>query len=56
MGNDVMDKESVENKLVKQTNASKNNKIIYLNPETWYLAGGGVASVNAMIDEIDQAF
>lgn len=56
VGNDVMDKESVENKLVKQTNASKNNKIIYLNPETWYLAGGGVASVNAMIDEIDQAF
>ncbi len=56
VGNEVMDKESVENMLVKQTNASKNNRIIYLNPETWYLAGGGVTSVNMMIDEIEQVF
>ncbi len=56
VGNEVMDKESVENMLVKQTKASKNNRIIYLNPETWYLAGGGVTSVNMMIDEIEQAF
>lgn len=56
VGNDVMDKESVENMLVKQTKASQNNRIIYLNPETWYLAGGGITSVNMMIDEIEQAF
>ena len=55
VGNAVMDKNEVENMLVKQTNAAQNGKIIYLNPETWYLAGGGVASVNMMIDEVSKA-
>ncbi len=53
--NGVMDKKEVENKLVKQTNAARNGKIIYLNPEIWYLSGGGITSVNRMIDEISQA-
>lgn len=55
VGNAVMDKEEVENKLVKQTNAAQNGKIFYLNPEVWYLAGGGIASVNMMIDEVSKA-
>ncbi len=55
VGNAVMDKEEVENKLVKQTNAAQNGKIFYLNPEVWYLAGGGIASVNMMIDEVSEA-
>lgn len=56
VGNEVIDKDEIENKLVKQTSAAINNKIIYLNPEIWYLAGGGIASVNMMIDEIKQSF
>ena len=55
VGNDVMDKAEVENKLVQQTNAAKNGKIFYLNPQVWYLAGNGIASVNMMIDEVSQA-
>lgn len=55
VGNAVMDKEEVENKLVKQTNAAQNGKIFYLNPEVWYLAGGGITSVNMMIDEVSKA-
>lgn len=55
VGNAVMDKDEVENRLVKQTNAAQNGKIFYLNPEVWYLAGGGIASVNMMIDEVSQA-
>lgn len=55
VGNAVMDKEEVENKLVKQTNAAQNGKIFYLNPEVWYLSGSGIASVNMMIDEVSQA-
>ncbi len=55
VGNAVMDKEEVENKLVRQTNAAQNGKIFYLNPEVWYLAGGGIASVNMMIDEVSKA-
>jgi iron complex transport system substrate-binding protein len=56
VANDRLDKSEVENQLVRQTNAYKNGKIFYLNPEMWYLAGGGITSVNAMIDEVAQAF
>lgn len=49
-------KEEIENLLIKGTSAAKNGKIYYLNPEIWYLAGGGIASVNIMIDEVQQAF
>lgn len=56
VGNLVLDREQVENQLVQQTSASREGKIFYLNPEYWYLAGGGITSVNAMIDEVDQVF
>lgn len=56
VGDQALDKNHVENKLVQQTNAYKNGKIIYLNPEAWYLSGGsGIASINIMIDEIEKA-
>ncbi|NCB25589.1 MAG: ABC transporter [Bacteroidia bacterium] len=54
--NEITNKEEIENSLIKQTNASKNGKIYYLNPEMWYLAGGGITSVSVMIDEVSQAF
>lgn len=56
VGNVVLDKEEVENILVQQTNAAKNGKIFYLNPEVWYLAGNGITSVNKMIEDVEQAF
>lgn len=52
----VLDKEEIENRLVQQTNAAKEGKIYYLNPEMWYLVGGGITSLNVMIDEVEQAF
>lgn len=56
VNNEALDKKQIENKLVQKTNAFKNNKIIYLNPEAWYLSGGGgITSLNIMIDEIEQA-
>ena len=54
--NVVLDKAEVENKLVQQTNAAKNSKIFYLSPDMWYLVGGGITSLNIMIDEVAQAF
>lgn len=54
--NSVTNKEEIENLLIKGTSAAKNGKIYYLNPEIWYLAGGGITSVNVMIDEVLQAF
>jgi iron complex transport system substrate-binding protein len=45
-------KELIENDLVKGTNAYKNGKIIYLAPNYWYLSGGGLLSVEAMVGEV----
>src|SRR5699024_8688049 len=49
-------KQIVENQLTERTNAYKNDKIIYLDPDFWYLSGGGLISVTEMIKEIDASF
>ncbi|WP_339316986.1 siderophore ABC transporter substrate-binding protein [Paenibacillus sp. FSL R10-2734] len=46
-------KDAVENDLVKNTNAFKNGKIIYLDPNYWYLSGGGLVSVSEMVKEVE---
>ncbi len=48
-------KETLENDLVQKTDAYQNGKIIYLNPEYWYLSGGGLISVQEMIQEVATA-
>ncbi len=48
-------KQVVENKLVEKTKAYKNDRIVYLNPEIWYLSGGGLISVEMMVDEIAES-
>lgn len=48
-------KETIENQLVRYTKAYQNGNIVYLDPEYWYLSGGGLLSVAAMVDEIAAA-
>jgi len=55
IGNGASAKDSIENDLVKKTDAYKNNKIIYLNGEYWYLSGGGLMSMKEMIKEVEAA-
>ncbi|WP_066319744.1 siderophore ABC transporter substrate-binding protein [Bacillus sp. FJAT-29814] len=55
VGGDAGAKKVVENELVKKTNAYKNNKIIYLDANTWYLSGGGLKSIKLMAEEIEAA-
>ena len=43
------------NPLIEKTNAYKNDKIIFLSPDVWYLSGGGLESVGMMVDEIERA-
>ncbi|MBA4537810.1 siderophore ABC transporter substrate-binding protein [Bacillus aquiflavi] len=47
-------KQIIENSLIKNTTAYKNNHIIYLDPNYWYLSGGGLVSVPEMIKEIEK--
>ncbi|WP_211234306.1 siderophore ABC transporter substrate-binding protein [Paenibacillus taiwanensis] len=48
-------KDVVENALVKNTKASKDGNIVYLNPEFWYLSGGGLESVAEMVKEVSKS-
>ncbi|TDQ78212.1 siderophore ABC transporter substrate-binding protein [Sphingobacterium yanglingense] len=47
-------REEVENKLIKMTNAYKNRKMFYLDPNVWFISGGGLTSINLMVDDIVQ--
>ncbi|WP_438348705.1 siderophore ABC transporter substrate-binding protein [Paenibacillus sp. FA6] len=51
----VSTKDTVENELVKNTDAFKNGHIVYLDPNYWYLSGGGLVSMVEMINEINAA-
>lgn len=45
-------KEVIENELVKKTKAYQNGTIVYLDPQYWYLSGGGLISVAAMVEQV----
>ncbi|MCZ2260360.1 siderophore ABC transporter substrate-binding protein [Sporosarcina sp. G11-34] len=55
IGGDASAKDSLENDIVKKTNAYQNDKIHYLDPNYWYLSGGGLLSIKEMIKEIEAA-
>ncbi|GAE25757.1 iron compound ABC uptake transporter [Halalkalibacter wakoensis JCM 9140] len=46
---------TVENDLVKGTQAYQNGNIVYLNPVYWYITTGGLTAVDGMIAEVADA-
>ncbi|MGY3718702.1 siderophore ABC transporter substrate-binding protein [Sutcliffiella cohnii] len=46
-------KQTVENAIVEKTKAYQNGNIVYLDPNYWYLSGGGLTSVQEMVKEIE---
>lgn len=52
VGGESSAKQVVENKLIKKTDAYQNDNIVYLDPNYWYLSGGGLVSVQEMINEV----
>lgn len=55
IGGDASAKDAIENSLVEKTNAYKNDAIYYLDPNYWYLSGGGLLSIKEMVSEIEKA-
>ncbi|TDL87505.1 siderophore ABC transporter substrate-binding protein [Vibrio vulnificus] len=53
-GDGAAAKETIENDIVKNTKAFKEGNIIYLDPNYWYLSGGGLESVDAMVKEVSE--
>lgn len=55
IGEESSAQEIVENKLVQKTKAYENDNIFYLDPDNWYLSGGGLISVENMVREIEES-
>lgn len=45
----------LDNDLIKDTKAAKEGNIVYLDPNYWYLSGGGLVSITEMVKEIDES-
>ena len=43
----------LDNDLIKSTDSYKNENIVYLDAQVWYLVSGGFNSTNSMIAEIE---
>lgn len=52
IGGDDSHNHVAENELVKQTVAGKENRVISLQPDVWYLSGGGLQSTKLMLDDV----
>jgi iron complex transport system substrate-binding protein len=44
----------LDNDIVKQTTASKNDAIVYLDPVAWYIVYGGIETTQLLIDDVMQ--
>jgi iron complex transport system substrate-binding protein len=44
----------LDNEIVKQTTASQEDQIVYLNPTAWYIVFGGLDTTQLMIDDVLQ--
>jgi iron complex transport system substrate-binding protein len=47
-------REIMENELVQKTDAYRNGRIVYLTPDVWYLAEGGITATDIMIRELEE--
>ncbi|MEP1444960.1 MAG: siderophore ABC transporter substrate-binding protein [Paraglaciecola sp.] len=52
----VLDKQAIDNPLLRETNAWKNDKVIFVDPEAWYITGAGVTSLKIIIDDVLQGY
>ncbi|SFC67910.1 siderophore ABC transporter substrate-binding protein [Pragia fontium] len=55
IGEGKVDRSLMEDDKIKQTNAFRKGKIVYLQPDLWYLSGGGLESLSLQIDEVNAA-
>lgn len=46
-------KEVMENEIVMKTDAYKNSNIVYLTPDAWYLAEGGITATDTMLKDLE---
>ncbi|MBU5437133.1 siderophore ABC transporter substrate-binding protein [Tissierella sp. MSJ-40] len=55
VGADTSAQQVLNNDLIKSTTAYKNDKIIYLDAQVWYVSSGGLTGTMKMIEEVKSA-
>ena len=45
---------SLENELAQKTDAYKNGRVVYMTPDVWYLAEGGITTTDVMIRDLEK--
>lgn len=53
-GDNSANERILENALIQETTAAKNNHIIQLTSDLWYLSGGGIESTRLMLEDVQQ--
>ena len=52
----VMGAESMGNPLLRQTNAWKNHRVIFVDPQAWYVTGASPTSLKRVIDDVVRGY
>lgn len=52
-GGDVLANQSFNNSIIQATDAFKNNRIVFLDAEIWYVSTGGITSTERMLAEME---
>lgn len=55
LGGNASASKTLDNDLIRTTSAYKNNKIVNLDAQVWYVSVGGFTSTKKMIDEVQNA-
>ncbi|MGF9564464.1 siderophore ABC transporter substrate-binding protein [Neorhizobium sp. JUb45] len=55
IGRDGAARKMLDNDVVGQTTAWKNNHVVYLDPVAWYLVGGGITAMQKSVDQLSKA-
>lgn len=48
-------KQHLDNEIVRQTNAWKNGRVVYLDSVSWYLVGNGITAMQKTVDQLTAA-
>lgn len=52
----VLDAATIENPLLRETNAWKNGKLIFVDPEAWYVTAASITPLEIIMDEVIAAY
>lgn len=54
IGGDTHNNNIETHPLIAETKAAQKERLVRLNPEVWYLSGGGIESLNLMMDDLEK--